>query len=210
MRLIDNDAFHGCRELRVLSFAPDSRLEVIGADAFAWTVLEEFTAPTWLRTLSQEAFFGCGQLRRVLLNEGLETLGTGEENRFGERRCGAFQDSGVAEVLLPASLRKIGYCAFKGCAELKQIALPEGLRVVGEEAFARSGLEHVALPRDLREIREAAFYRCAVLSAVAVSEGCALEEVWALAFAGTGLAERPRLPAGARVAEDAFESSEDE
>ena len=127
-----------------------------------------------------------------------------------ERRRRTASASGAANIQLPASLLEIEYCAFKGCAGLRQIALPEGLRVIGEEAFARSGLEQVALPRSLREVREAAFYRCVVLGAVAVSEGCALEEVWAQAFAGTGLAERPRLPAGARVAEDAFESSEDE
>ena len=81
---------------------------------------------------------------------------------------------------------------------------------MGEEAFSRSGLEEAALPRGLREVREMAFYRCAALASVAVPERCALGEVGSQAFAETGLAEPVHLPAGARVAEDAFEASEDE
>ena len=146
---IEAGAFHGCRELRTVSFAPGSRLWAIGPGAFAWTALEEFVAPTGLTAVAQEAFLGCKGLRRVTLNEGLEALGTEERSQYGERLLGTFQDSGVREVRLPRTLREIRYAAFKGCGDLVGVLLPEGLRVIGEEAFSRSGLRTLALSESL-------------------------------------------------------------
>ena len=115
----------------------------------------------------------------------------------------------MREVRLPRTLREIRYAAFKGCGDLAGVLLPEGLRVIGEEAFSRSGLRTLALPEGLVVIGGEAFYRCAALGAVAVPEGSALEEVGSQAFAGTGIGE-VRFPAGVLVADNAFETSEDE
>ena len=207
LRRIGARAFRGCRKLRRVSFAAGSRLEELGTGAFQWTGLEEFAASSGLRVLAQEAFHGCGALRRVWLNDGLEVIGAHEADQFGERACGAFQESGVAELRLPASLKEVCYCAFKGCAGLRRVELPAGLERIGEEAFSRSGLGELALPGSLRAVGDEAFYRCAALAVVEVPEGLALEEAGRGVFTGTQVG-RGSLPAG--LEPETEESSEDE
>ena len=71
-----------------------------------------FTFPDTARWAS-EATFKCGQLRAVVLNEGLETLG-----ECGDGCCsyaGPFQYTRVKHVALPRSLRVLGDCTFWGC-----------------------------------------------------------------------------------------------
>lgn len=54
-----------------------------------------------LKAIGERAFDSCETLRRVLLNDGLETIC---------ERC--FAASGLAEVSIPGSVRSIESCAF--------------------------------------------------------------------------------------------------
>ncbi len=49
--------------------------------------------------------------------------------------AGAFADSSVTKVTLPASLASIGEGAFEGCAMLGSIVIPEDVEVIGANAF---------------------------------------------------------------------------
>ena len=91
---IADSAFSGCSDLRSVTFGKHSRLEKIGQNAFAHTGLEVFTAPPSLRTISQAAFYECGSLKLVILNEGLEVLETDEEST-SDGDSGVFQGSAV-------------------------------------------------------------------------------------------------------------------
>lgn len=77
------------------------------------------------------------------MNEGLETLGTEERSLDQFTYCGAFQESGLKKVRLPSTLKVIKNEAFMGCANLKNISLPDGLVEIGLRAFRESGLESV-------------------------------------------------------------------
>lgn len=71
---------------------------------------------------------------------------------------GVFGSSGLEQVELPSTLKRIEYNAFEKCQKLREIRLPEGLEVIGKWAFENSGLTSIRLPPALREVREAAFY----------------------------------------------------
>ena len=109
-------------------------------------------------------------LRSVLLNEGLETLGSDEQGDSG-----VFEESGVREVRFPSTLVEIGCAAFRSCERLKSVLLPDGLRRIGANAFWGSGLETVALPPGLRSVGSGAFVTCAKLCSAELNEG--LEEL---------------------------------
>ena len=70
-------AFRGCARLRRVVFAPGSRLEVVGAEAFRGTGLVEFVAPGTLRRVGAGAFAQCLKLVRAEFSDGVEELGEG-------------------------------------------------------------------------------------------------------------------------------------
>ena len=126
--------------------------------------------PKTVRTVQQSAFFDVDSLRSVLLNEGLETLGSDEQGDSG-----VFEESGVREVRFPSTLVEIGCAVFRSCECLKSVMLPDGLRRIGTNAFWGSGLETVAFPPGLRSVGSGAFAACAKLCSAELNEG--LEEL---------------------------------
>ena len=80
---IDKNAFRIWRVLERVSLSSGSSLEFIGIGAFQDSGIREFRAPSHLKTISQCAFAGCRDLRRVVLNEGLQSLGMNERLKNG-------------------------------------------------------------------------------------------------------------------------------
>ena len=80
---IDKNAFRNWRALERVSLSSDSSLEFVGIGAFQDSGIRKFKAPGHLKTISQCAFAGCRDLRRVVLNEGLQSLGMNERLKNG-------------------------------------------------------------------------------------------------------------------------------
>ena len=62
----------------------------------------------------------------------------------------AFFRSGVRSFTAPTSLRAIERRAFALCEQLQEVHLNEGLRAIGEEAFANTALREIELPASLQ------------------------------------------------------------
>ena len=95
---IDKNAFRNWRALERVSMSSGSSLEFIGIGAFQDSGIRKFRAPSHLKTISQCAFAGCRDLRRVVLNEGLQSLGLNRLSKAGERFFGVFENSGLEEI----------------------------------------------------------------------------------------------------------------
>ena len=102
--------------------------------------------PEMVRTVRQGSFRGVKSLRSVVLNEGLEVLGTEEHSLEQFTFCGVFQESGVKRVKLSSTLKVIKNDAFMGCTNLRSVRLPDGLTEIGLRAFRESGLENITTP----------------------------------------------------------------
>lgn len=124
---IGAEAFQGWTTLRNVSFEPGSTLTRIGTNAFADSGLVEFTAPASLRFVDQGAFCWCGNLRKVVLNDGLLVLGMAKRQATGDRYCGVFEGSKVEDVRLPPGLTRLEQNIFTNCMSLKRLKLPPGL-----------------------------------------------------------------------------------
>jgi hypothetical protein len=59
-------------------------------------------------------------------------------------------------VVLPSSVKKIGYSAFSGCNNLQEINL-ESIEEIGNNAFSGCEFNSVVIPKSVKEVEEYAF-----------------------------------------------------
>ena len=118
LKKIGERAFDSCCKLNSIELP--NNLTEIGQNAFCSSGLENFKAPKSLRIICQSAFQNCLQLKRVQLNEGLDTLGT-DEYPDGKYRCGVFEDCALESIYLPSTLKRIEYRVFMKCKNLKRV-----------------------------------------------------------------------------------------
>ena len=102
---IEAEAFRDWTNLKEIIFEDGSKLESIGARAFAGTSLQYFVAPESLKTIGDGAFADCKSLQKVTLNEGLKSISG----------VGVFQNSGLETICIPSTLREINVNIFLGC-----------------------------------------------------------------------------------------------
>lgn len=105
--------------------------------------------PVWM--IGENAFSSRYEVEKVVVPEGVTEL-----DRVAFRYC-----TGLVEVQLPSSLRKIGDNAFYRCEGLEEIVIPEGVTELGDRAFRGClSLRKVTLPRSLKTIPWYAFFEC--------------------------------------------------
>ncbi|MEX1817226.1 leucine-rich repeat protein [Metamycoplasma hominis] len=68
------------------------------------------TIPGSVKEIGEWAFSDCKYLREVILNEGLEKIGTG-----------VFSNTNIESISIPGSVKEIGESAFSGCWNLKKV-----------------------------------------------------------------------------------------
>ncbi|EKJ5635651.1 leucine-rich repeat domain-containing protein [Campylobacter coli] len=106
-------------------------------------------------------FFQNDKIRKIIMNEGLEVIGS---DAFYQ--CGA-----IKEVAFPASLKRVESWAFIGCCKLKSANFKEGLESIGERAFWEcESLEEISLPDSLKEIGKDAFLEVYNLKRIHISK----------------------------------------
>ena len=133
--------------------------------------IRTITFPRTIKIVRQAAFCEIESLPKVVMNEGLETLGIDELTLNGNLYLGVFQGSGLRSVVFPSTLKRVEYCAFMGCENLKAVCLPEGLEYLGIGCFLGTGIENIEFPASLRIISQASFSWCKNLKSVKFAEG---------------------------------------
>lgn len=141
--------------------------------------------PEGVTAVGPAAFAGCSELSEVTLPASVRTVGTAAFDDTPKARFAVHPDNPVCRsdrngallsrdgsVLLrapgrvtaytvPDTVTEIGYGAFSGLTDLKQVVLPSGLRVLGGRAFAGcTALGRVDLPAGLESVGLFAFAAC--------------------------------------------------
>jgi len=115
--------------------------------------------PKTLEYIHAAAFWGCKQLKSLILPEGLKEIG---HSAF--KYCSALES-----VSLPSTLSVINCKAFSQCKHLNTLVIPEGLKEIGGLAFEDcSALESVSLPSTLSVLNSKAFSGCSGLTSVTI------------------------------------------
>lgn len=123
-----------------------SNITEMGERAFERTGLEELDFPK-LKTLNGGGvFYGCPNLRRVSIGQPIPFIPTN-----------GFYDCQNLEIFECVSFERVDPSCFQGCAKLKTFTPPEGLKMIGGNAFSNSGLEYIDLPKSCTTIERNAF-----------------------------------------------------
>lgn len=94
-----------------------------------------------------------------------------------------YKSTGLVEISIPGTVRKISPFAFDGCTSLSILTIKEGVEKIEKFAFhGCTKLTSVVLPSSIKEIGIAAFAGCSSLTNVTLSKDTHVEEN---AFEGT-------------------------
>ena len=193
IKTIRGGAFNKCLSLAEVEFALDangeSRLGNIeggtAASGGQWlcgafedcTSLKLFTFPasSGLKVIGGRTFNGCDALESIVIPEGVEKLGemTGSDSAYNNDYYGVLSD----------------------CAELKSVTLPESLKGIYDQAFAKSPkLSSIEIPGNVEYIGNFAFNKCTALESVTFknkknTNAKSLETIGQYAFAETAITE---------------------
>lgn len=146
---------------------------VIGSCAFENCVkLENVVISDNTLDIESDAFEGCANLPQqngMIIIGGVLYKYCGSDERVvvpdGVIKIGdkAFCGSRGREIVLPESLKIIGYCSFF-YSEFSVVYIPNGLAFIGDDAFRKSNVRRCTVPKDCRHIGDGAFEGCGGLA----------------------------------------------
>lgn len=117
------------------------------------------------KTIEQNAFYGCTNLKNCVIPEDSDLLSIGFM---------AFARSGtLREINLPSSLTSIGDFAFLACSQITSFELPESLQTIGEYAFMSCiNITDFQISKNVKSIGKGAFNYCIKLESFGAVAGC--------------------------------------
>ena len=164
-----NASFWNCSRISKVTFESGSNLKTITNNAFANCSITEVTLPEGLKEIGPNAFYDV-PLTSIQIPASVTSIG---DNAFLQRTGNhAFESVVFAEG---SALKRIGSNVFGrtgALANIKSVALPEGLETISTTAFQQSGIEYITVPSTVTSIGQDAFlYSCKyAINLSAVSE----------------------------------------
>lgn len=140
---INKEAFYGCSILETINFP--AKLTSVGDNAFSLcSKMELDNLPNSLLHVGQSAF--CYVPLQAL-----------KLDRKVEIGAGAFSNTTITEIEMATPCDSILGGTFSDCPNLTKITIGEGLKYIGDKAFANSPVKEANLPSTLRDISSTAF-----------------------------------------------------
>ncbi|MBQ6831783.1 MAG: leucine-rich repeat domain-containing protein [Oscillospiraceae bacterium] len=200
-RLIYDYAFFGCSSLSAVTI-PGSVIG-IGEAAFAYcSSLTGITIPDGVTGIGYHAFYECRNLERISIPDSIASIGTDaftctyysslEFNQYDNALYLGNQTNPYVVLVKAASdditschihsaTRVIAYKAFRDCANLTDITIPEGVVSIGDRAFfGCSSLTGINIPDSVVSIGYSAFEGCVGLKSATI--GNSVTEIGTKAF----------------------------
>ncbi len=157
---IEYKAFYNCT---LLSNVDLGRIEKLSFDIFkGCDSLESIEIPNTLKeSASSEVFTNCTNLKHITFEEGL--------TKIPQYLCAT---TGIEEIVIPDSVKEIGYCAFKDCKSLSNVNLGK-IETISFDVFKGcSSLESIVIPKTLKNTPSSEiFTNCTNLKDMTFEEG---------------------------------------
>ena len=124
----DGETFITDIGLQNITIEAGSQLRIIDDGAFAGCyTLKEFTVPSSVESIGEEAFYDCACVKSLVFEEGsmLQSIG---KNAF-------HWNAGLTSVELPEGLKTIEDNAFFNCTNMESVTIPGSVETMGAGAF---------------------------------------------------------------------------
>ncbi len=206
-QIVADQAYYGSRGLG--SVALPEGIREIGQFSFARSSITDIVIPEGVTDIGYGAFYHCDSLTQVTLPESVKNV---EPKAFENTAwLKAFLESGEeflisggvlvsysgneAAVTVPEGVRVIGAEAFAGHGEIQSVTLPDSVQVIGEGAFENCGkLVQLNLGRGVEEIKDRAFSGCGIFEAGAFRIPASVRKMGLRAFDGVELQYEGEMP----------------
>ncbi len=174
-------AFEGCENLKEVNL-PDTLVNINQLAFEDCTSLESITIPESVERIEWGAFMDCVNLSDIEHSGKIYKVDSGAfENTaweasqpdgflyFGDVLMGYKGNaSTLDEVIVKDGVKAVAGSAFARLANLKRVTLPEGLVVIGNNAFRNSAIEAVDVPETVEFIGYHSFVGCSNLTDVVI------------------------------------------
>lgn len=133
---ISDHAFFGSTTKPTLaSITLHEGLKEIGIAAFYGSAIVEVEIPSTVTKLDKSVFLHCKNLKKVILHEGLTSIGDGAFNNCQK----------LTDITLPSTLKTLGTEVFLNNAALTKINIPASLESMDESCFGGSSLTTITV-----------------------------------------------------------------
>lgn len=141
----------------------------IGENAFIGRAnLQEITISDAMEEIEANAFNGCTNLKRVILQSSQIMKDINQHKNFNIIFGGQVQ-----EYLLEVQMTQLPSYAFENCTNLKTVTLPNTLIELGSYAFRNcTSLESIEIPNNVETLGLELFKGCTSLTQVTLSDNC--------------------------------------
>ncbi|MDE7353008.1 MAG: leucine-rich repeat domain-containing protein [Acetatifactor sp.] len=206
-QIVADQAYYGNRGLG--SVVLPEGIREIGQFSFARSSITDVVIPEGVTDIGYGAFYHCDSLTGVTLPGTVRNvepkafentawlkafLESGEEFLISGGVLVAYGGEGAA-VTVPDGVRVIGAEAFAGHGEIQSVTLPDSLQVIGEGAFENCGkLVQVDLGGGVEEIKDRAFFGCGISEAGAFRLPASVRKIGLRAFDGVELQYEGEMP----------------
>ncbi len=158
-------------DVKIPSYILGCEVFGIAKGAFQSTEITAVTMPNSLNYIDDEAFYGCFNLKTVVLNEGLKTIG-----------YNAFAFTSVEKITIPSTVVSADNGAFGNCPFLKSAEIKSDALSKGGTFMSSYSLTDVILSDKVTNIGDATFYMCTSLTNINLTEN--IESIGDYAFVG--------------------------
>ena len=150
---------------------------------FYESTLESITLPESMKVLGYASFSECSGLKNVVMNEGLEWIGSecfmycpmesievpDNVNFIGDsamKYC-----ANLKKFIIPANTYSVSNYLFEGCSVLEDVVMHDKIEFIYDKAFADCvSLKNIHLGRKLKSLLKTAFSGCISLSKITVDK----------------------------------------
>ncbi len=132
-------------------------LKVIEKEVFGNSKIEEINLPESLETIEGYAFYGCEQLKSIVIPSNVDMI------------VNSFSNCYNLETVIICEGVEILYGVFENCTSLKSIVIPNGVKVIDYSFNGCTNLEYVKLPASLNSLN-LSFNGCEKLRSIEVED----------------------------------------
>jgi len=126
--------------------------------------IKKIKIPDWIKKLPSGVFANCKSLTEVRLNKYIKIIPSKGFQNCSSLVSVIFDNESANHIPCGTQLMPN---AFEGCESLRNIKLPEDLKVISNSLFKEcDSLETVVLPPDLEKIKPLAFFNCKEINTI--------------------------------------------